>query len=170
MFRSHTRERWTSESSNAAESNVLSKVACDHLTDVKQVPSKNFAWRLEVSSVQNSRNPRTERTGWSFSCEFLLTVLGHCELWWRGFDHSDEAHFHLSSYVNKQNFKYWHKKPLHDEKVTIWCGVSTFGVIGPYFFEENQAITMYSERYCTMLQTFLATELWKMRQRVRNVC
>jgi hypothetical protein len=26
-----------------------------------------------------------------------------------------------------------------------------------------------SERYCTMLQTFLATELWRMRQRVRNV-
>jgi hypothetical protein len=91
---------------------------------------------------------------------------------------SDEAHFHLSSYINKQNFRYWsnnnpiqlHKKPLHSEKVTVWCGVSMFGVIRPYFFEENnQAVTMDSECCCTMLQTFLATELQRMSQRVRNV-
>jgi hypothetical protein len=91
---------------------------------------------------------------------------------------SDEAHFHLSGYVNKQNFRYWsdnnplqlRTKPLHSEKVTIWCGVSTFAVIGPYFFEENnQAISMDSERYCTRLQTFLATEPRRMRQMVRNV-
>jgi hypothetical protein len=87
---------------------------------------------------------------------------------------SNEAHFHLSSYVNNQNFRYWsdnnpmqlHEKPLHGEKVIVWYGVSTFGVIGPYFFDENnQAVTVDSERCCTMLQTFLATEL----QRVRNV-
>jgi hypothetical protein len=32
-----------SESSNAAESNMLSKAARDRLTDIKQVPLKNFA-------------------------------------------------------------------------------------------------------------------------------
>jgi hypothetical protein len=43
-------------------------------------------------------------------------------------------------------------------------------VIEPYFFEENnQAVNVDSERYCTMLQTSLATELRRMRQRVRNV-
>jgi hypothetical protein len=59
---------------------------------------------------------------------------------------SDEAHFHLSGYINKQNFRYWsdknpmqlHEKPLHSEKITIWCGVSMFSVIGPYFFEGKQ--------------------------------
>jgi hypothetical protein len=68
-----------------------------------------------------------------------------------------EAHFHSSGYINKQNFRYLsdnnpmqlHEKPLHSEKVTIWHGVSTFSVIGPYFFEENNqqlpAITMDSE-------------------------
>jgi len=80
----------------------------------------------------------------------------------------DEAHFHLSGYVNKQNFRYWsdnnpmqlHVKPLHIEKITILCGVFIFGLIRPYFFEEdNQTITMDSECYCTRLQTFLATEL-----------
>jgi len=56
---------------------------------------------------------------------------------------SDEAHFHLSGAVNKQNFRYWaennprqiHERPLHSPKVTVWCAISKFGVIGPYFFE-----------------------------------
>jgi len=40
---------------------------------------------------------------------------------------SDEAHFHVSGFVNKQNFRYWsqanpralHEKPLHSQKVTV---------------------------------------------------
>jgi len=56
---------------------------------------------------------------------------------------SDEAHFHVSGFVNKQNFRYWsqanpralHKKPLHSQKVTVWCAMSALGIIGPYFFE-----------------------------------
>jgi hypothetical protein len=42
---------------------------------------------------------------------------------------SDEAHFHFSGTVNKQNFRYWshnkprelHQRPLHSPKVTVWC-------------------------------------------------
>ena len=59
---------------------------------------------------------------------------------------SDEAHFHLSGYVYKQNFRYWsesnprslHEKPLHSERVTVWCAVANFGVWGPYSFEEEE--------------------------------
>ena len=55
---------------------------------------------------------------------------------------SDEAHFHLSGMVNKQNFRYWlrnnprelHQRPLHNPKVTVWCAMGSFGVWGPYFF------------------------------------
>ena len=58
---------------------------------------------------------------------------------------SDEAHFHLSGFVNKQNFRYWsatkhtklHERPLHSSKVTVWCAISSFGIIGPYFFEDG---------------------------------
>lgn len=86
---------------------------------------------------------------------------------------SDEAHFHLSGYVNKQNFRYWaeenphqlHEKPLHDHKVTVWCGVSIFGIVGPYFFEENdETVTINSERYIHMLETFLRPELRRLGQ------
>ena len=68
---------------------------------------------------------------------------------------SDEAHFHLSGMVNKQNFRYWsqnnprelHQRPLHSPKVTIWCAMGSFGVCGPYFFEEEGAtVTVTSDR------------------------
>ena len=77
---------------------------------------------------------------------------------------SDEAHFHLSGTVNKQNFRYWsqnnprelHQRPLHSPKVTIWCAVGSFGVWGSYFFEEGGAtVTVTSDRYCEMLERFL---------------
>jgi hypothetical protein len=65
---------------------------------------------------------------------------------------SDEAHFHLSGCVNKQDFRYWsdtnpqqlHECPLHSECVTIWCCVGSFGVIGPYFFEDGHDVTVNS--------------------------
>uniref|UniRef100_A0A0K8SNK3 Uncharacterized protein n=1 Tax=Lygus hesperus TaxID=30085 RepID=A0A0K8SNK3_LYGHE len=50
---------------------------------------------------------------------------------------SDEAHFHLSGFVNKQNCRYWasqnprhiHERPLHCERATVWCAVGSVGVI-----------------------------------------
>ena len=51
---------------------------------------------------------------------------------------SDEAHFTLGGYVNKQNCRIWgsenphviKERPLHPEKVTIWCALCSEGVIG----------------------------------------
>ena len=43
---------------------------------------------------------------------------------------SDEAHFHLSGTVNKQNFRLenipreLHERPLHCPQVTVWCAVA----------------------------------------------
>lgn len=75
------------------------------------------------------------------SCEALRT-LPHDALVFI----SDEAHFHLSGCVNKQNMRYWsganprelHEKPLHCERVTVWCALSKVAIIGPYFFEEAE--------------------------------
>jgi hypothetical protein len=70
--------------------------------------------------------------------------------------------------VNKQNYRYWvqenpqqlHQKPLHSSKVTVWYGIAKFGIVGPYFFEEdNTSLTMTSARYIKMLNTFLFREL-----------
>jgi len=82
---------------------------------------------------------------------------------------TDEAHFQLSGYVNKQNYHYWapenpqqlHQPPLHSERLTVWCGIASFGVLGPYFFEDNEgaAVTVTSERYVAMLRNFCEPEL-----------
>ena len=82
---------------------------------------------------------------------------------------SDEAHFHLSGYVNKQNTRFWatenpkliHEKPLHSEYVTVWCGVSWHGIIGPYFFtnENGATVSVNSARYQQLLRNFLVPKL-----------
>jgi hypothetical protein len=76
----------------------------------------------------------------------------------------DEAHFHLSGCVKKQNFRYWtdanprqlHERPLHSERVKV----RSFDVIGPFFFEEDgHAVTTNSGRCVHMLHNFLALEI-----------
>ena len=81
----------------------------------------------------------------------------------------DEAYFHLNGTVNKQNFRNWsaaiphelHQTPLYDPKVTIWCAVWSRGVVGSYFFEDEdgQAITDTSQRYPEMINEFLSLKL-----------
>ena len=45
--------------------------------------------------------------------------------------------------------------------MTAWCGIASFGVLSPYFFEDNEgaAVTVTSERYVAMLGTFCEPEL-----------
>jgi len=81
---------------------------------------------------------------------------------------SDEAHFHLSGF-NKQNFRYWsdtnpmelHERPHHTSKTTVWCAISSFGIIYPYFFndEREKAVTVTGPRYVHMLENFSGPEL-----------
>ncbi|GFX43487.1 transposable element Tc3 transposase [Trichonephila clavipes] len=50
---------------------------------------------------------------------------------------SDEAHFWLNGYVNKQNCRIWSEDnpqvyietPLHPEKLTVWCALWTGGIL-----------------------------------------
>ncbi|GFV41067.1 RNase H domain-containing protein [Trichonephila clavipes] len=50
---------------------------------------------------------------------------------------SDEAHFWLNGYVNKQNCRIWSEAnpqvyvetPLHPEKLTVWCALSAGGIL-----------------------------------------
>ena len=76
---------------------------------------------------------------------------------------------HLTGYVNKQNYRYWadrnpkevQERSLHSSMVTVWCAVSSQGVIGLYIFENEERITMIvtSDRYVEMLQTSVAPAL-----------
>ena len=54
--------------------------------------------------------------------------------------------------------------PLHPQKVTVWCGFHAGGVIGPYFFvdENDRHITVNGERYRAMLEDYLWPKLDKL--------
>ncbi|GFY01642.1 transposable element Tc3 transposase [Trichonephila clavipes] len=70
---------------------------------------------------------------------------------------TDETHFWLNGYVNKQNCSIWSEAnpqvyvetPLHPEKLTVWYALWASGIIGPYFFKTMKATTLQSmELWC----------------------
>ncbi|GFW86913.1 uncharacterized protein TNCV_2810681 [Trichonephila clavipes] len=81
---------------------------------------------------------------------------------------SDEAHFWLNDYVNKQNCRIWSEAnpqlyvetPLHPEKLTVWCALWAGGIIGPYFFknDEGHNVTVNGDRYRAMITNFFIPE------------
>ena len=59
-------------------------------------------------------------------------------------------------------------QPLHDQKVTVWCGFTVDFILDPYFFEEVQndqiqSTTVNGPRYHAMLESVVLPAL---RQRV----
>ena len=67
----------------------------------------------------------------------------------------------IRGYRHLNDPKHKHQKPLHSPKVTLWAAMSSRGIIGPYFFEDERgcAVTVNSERYVKMLDDFLVPEL-----------
>ncbi|GFV63111.1 uncharacterized protein TNCV_1345701 [Trichonephila clavipes] len=82
---------------------------------------------------------------------------------------ADEAHFWLNGYINKQNCRIWSEAnpqvyvetPLHPEKLTVWCALWAGGIIGPYFFknDEGHNVTVNGDRYRAMIANFFISEL-----------
>ncbi|GFW67030.1 DUF4817 domain-containing protein [Trichonephila clavipes] len=78
-------------------------------------------------------------------------------------------HFWLNGYVNKQNCRIWSEvnpqvyveTPLHPEKLTVWCALWAGGIIGPYFFknDEGHNVTVNGDRYRAMITNFFIPEL-----------
>ena len=77
---------------------------------------------------------------------------------------SDEAHFHLSSTVNSRNYVNWAserpdeviERNFHVTKATAWVALSAQGVIGPFWFcnEDGATETVTADRYMNVLTCF----------------
>ena len=75
----------------------------------------------------------------------------------------------LADLQKKQNCHIWGtenhhtciEKPTHPKRVTVWCWFWTRGIIGPYFFENQQgeAVTVNGDRYRAISNEFLLTEI-----------
>ncbi|GFU86746.1 transposable element tc3 transposase [Trichonephila clavipes] len=85
---------------------------------------------------------------------------------------TDEARFHLAGSVNTHNCRIWESDnphstlqvPLPSPKVTVWCGFSTFFILGPYFFEELGAggpvtCSIAGQRYASLLRNKIIPDL-----------
>ncbi|GFW93952.1 DUF4817 domain-containing protein [Trichonephila clavipes] len=84
-------------------------------------------------------------TDWTCINSFTRWVFSGT--WFRDYDSSslaksrillsDEAHFWLNGYVNKQNCRIWSEAnpqvyvetPLHPEKLTVWCALWAGGIL-----------------------------------------
>ncbi|GFX04872.1 uncharacterized protein TNCV_2248551 [Trichonephila clavipes] len=82
---------------------------------------------------------------------------------------SDEAHFWLNGYFNKQNGRIrseanpqvYVETPLQKKKLTVWCDLWAGRIIGPYFFknDEGHNVTVNGDRYRAMITNFFIPEL-----------
>lgn len=92
---------------------------------------------------------------------------------------SDEAHFQLSGEVfNRQNVGFWgtrnprifRTKDPHATRVTVWCGVTASGIIGPYFYQDERGVTVSvsGERYRRILRDYVLP-LLRNEQRSRDI-
>ena len=74
---------------------------------------------------------------------------------------ADEAHFHLSGYVNKQNFRYWdaskpkeaiRERAQYPDRLTVWAAIGKEGIIGPLFNVIGPKQTVTGASYLQMLK------------------
>ena len=75
----------------------------------------------------------------------------------------------MNGFVNKQNCRIWgasnphqyQESILYPEKLTVWCGLWSGGVIGPYVFrnERGQGVTVNGARYRSMITNFFWPKL-----------
>lgn len=101
--------------------------------------------------------------------KFVIEIVENDDDFWRRIIMSDEAHFSLNGTVNKQNCRFYatenpqliDEQPLHDQKVTVWCGICADLIIGPFFFEDDRGrtVTVNNDNYRAMIVDFFMPTL-----------
>ncbi|GFX30277.1 uncharacterized protein TNCV_1963841 [Trichonephila clavipes] len=109
---------------------------------------------------QNDHQARRRFVEWAKN-EFAVVPDFHERIWF-----SDEAHFWLNGYVNKQNCRIWSEAnpqvyvetPLHPEKLTVWCAL--YGLVESFFKNDGgHNVTVNGDRYRAMITNFFIPEL-----------
>ncbi|GFS75825.1 uncharacterized protein TNCV_4665021 [Trichonephila clavipes] len=72
-----------------------------------------------------------------------------------------EARLLLVIRSREANPQVYVETPLHPEKLTVWCALWAGGIIGPYFFknDEGHNVTVNGDRYRAMITNFFIPEL-----------
>lgn len=63
------------------------------------------------------------------------------------------------------------EKFTYPSKVIVWCGVARFGLVGPYFFEDDwkNTVTVNSDRYVKMVRGYLIPKLRQLEIDITNI-
>ncbi|GFV28190.1 hypothetical protein TNCV_678781 [Trichonephila clavipes] len=93
--------------------------------------TKNRLYLRESAIHQNDHQARRRFVEWTQN-EIAVVPDFHKRILF-----SDEAHFWLNGYVNKQNCRIWSEAnpqvyvetPLHPEKLTVWCALWAGGIL-----------------------------------------
>ncbi|GFY26909.1 uncharacterized protein TNCV_930501 [Trichonephila clavipes] len=86
---------------------------------------------FDLAIHQNDHQARRRQVEWAKN-EIAVVPNFHKQILF-----SDEAHFSLNGYVNKQNCRIWSEAnpqvyvetPLHPEKLTVWCALWDGGIL-----------------------------------------
>lgn len=110
----------------------------------------------------------------------LLSLIDSGEIDLKKIWFSDEAHFWLHGYVNKQNFRIWGSenphfiivKPLHPKKVTVWMALNFSTNTPAIVFRHTVTSASYSELLKTKFFDFckrkkMKTNYWFMQDGAR---
>ena len=91
-------------------------------------------------------------------CEKLLAMIEEDNSILDNIIWTDEAIFKLNGHVNRHNSIYWSsenpridiEKDFNVSGICVWIGISSNGIIGPFFFDSN----VTGESYVEMLQNY----------------
>jgi hypothetical protein len=86
---------------------------------------------------------------------------------------SDEATFKLNGSVNRRNSTYWAPQNPHIAmehhlnlpRVTVWCGISAVGILGPFFFNATLTGDVYrnpwvhASKRCLVMKPFTSSKM-----------
>ncbi|GFV75995.1 hypothetical protein TNCV_1455921 [Trichonephila clavipes] len=66
-----------------------------------------------------------------------------------------------AAFWSEANPQVYVETPLHPEKLTVWCALWAGGIIGPYFFKNDEGynVTVNGDLYRAMITNFFIPEL-----------
>ena len=91
---------------------------------------------------------------------------------------SDESTFHVSGRVHRHNCRIWGlERPIPERqherdspKVNVWCGMTTNGIVGPFFFENRgRTVNITADNYLEMLRMQILPALVNHPQKERLI-
>ncbi|GFX04816.1 putative transposable element [Trichonephila clavipes] len=106
----------------------------------------NEATPTYFSHSINTRPTSLQDRGWRNKSALLVEWLRqqkNCRIW------------------SEANPQVYVETPLHPEKLTVWCALWAGGIIGPYFFknDEGHKVTVNGDQYRAMITNFFIPEL-----------